>query len=86
MTLGEKQRLFARLVGEWIVWAYAEGYEITFGEAQRSIAQAVANARSGSGIANSLHLIRLALEVAGEFDEQLGRQSGLRPGIVDRQE
>lgn len=63
MTLGDKQRLFSKLVGEWLVWVYAQGYEVTFGEAQRSFEQAVANSRSGAGIVNSLHLLRLALDV-----------------------
>lgn len=63
MTLGEKQRLFCKLVGQLIAWAYANGYELTFGEAQRSMEQAVANSRSGAGIVNSLHLIRLAVDL-----------------------
>lgn len=63
MTLGEKQRLFARLIGQLIVWTYSKGYELTFGEALRTQAQANANAASGAGISNSLHLMRLALDV-----------------------
>lgn len=63
MTLGEKQRHFCKLIGQLIGWAYANGYELTFGEAQRSMEQAVANSRSGAGIVNSLHLIRLALDL-----------------------
>lgn len=35
MTLGEKQRLFTRLVGELIAYAYAQGYELTLGDAFR---------------------------------------------------
>lgn len=31
MTIGEKQRLFTRLVGKLIEYAYTEGYELTFG-------------------------------------------------------
>ena len=63
MTLGEKQRLFARLVGQLIVWAYSKGYEFTFGEALRTQAQASANAASGAGISNSLHLLKLAIDL-----------------------
>lgn len=63
MTLGEKQRLFVKLIGQLIAWAYANGFELTFGEAQRSAEQAKANAASGAGIANSLHLIRLAIDL-----------------------
>lgn len=63
MNLGEKQRLFVRLVGQLIAWCYANGYELTFGEAMRTQAQANANAASGAGISNSNHLIRLAIDL-----------------------
>lgn len=63
MTLGEKQRLFCSLIGQFIVWCYANGYELTFGEAQRTQQQANANAVSGAGISNSLHIIRLAVDL-----------------------
>lgn len=63
MTLGEKQRRFAELVGKLILWAYGEGYELTFGECYRTPEQAALNARSGAGISNSLHTKRLAIDV-----------------------
>lgn len=63
MTLGQKQRLFTKLVGELIQFAYASGYELTFGDAYRSPEQAKANAAAGSGIANSLHTQRLAIDL-----------------------
>ena len=63
MTLGEKQRLFARCVGLLIGWAYKNGYELTFGDAFRSPEQAAANAASGKGISNSLHCKRLAVDL-----------------------
>lgn len=63
MTLGDKQRLFCRLVGEFIMWCYDNGYELSFGEAQRTLAQAQINAANGSGIINSLHLKRLAIDL-----------------------
>ena len=71
MTLGEKQRLFAKLIGELLVWCYANDYEVTFGEAQRSQAQADANAASGKGISNSLHLKRLAIDLNLFLDSSL---------------
>lgn len=73
LTLSEKQRLFTRMVGSLIRWTYRqpEGYELTFGEALRTQAQANANAASGAGIRNSLHLIRLAVDlnlfIKGEY-------------------
>lgn len=63
MTLGEKQRLFVSLIGKLIAWAYSNNYELSFGEAVRTKEQAAANANSGAGISNSLHLIRLAVDL-----------------------
>lgn len=62
LTLGEKQRLFTRLIGLLIAEAYRLGYELTFGEALRTQAQAITNATKGVGISNSLHLDRLAVD------------------------
>jgi len=71
MTLGQKQRKFARLIGKLIEWVYANGYELTFGDAYRSPSQAAANAAAGTGIARSLHTQRLAIDlnlfVNGEY-------------------
>ena len=62
MTLGAKQRRFTECVGRLILWAYENGYELTFGDAYRSPEQAAANAKAGTGIANSLHTQRLAVD------------------------
>lgn len=71
MTLGQKQRLFTRLVGELIAWSYAHGYELTFGEAYRTPEQAALNAAAGKGISKSNHTRRLAVDlnlfIAGEY-------------------
>jgi hypothetical protein len=63
MTLGERQRIFVRLVGMLIEFAYQSGYELTLGEAYRTPEQAALNAESGKGIANSLHTQRLAIDL-----------------------
>ncbi|MDE2097845.1 MAG: M15 family metallopeptidase [Patescibacteria group bacterium] len=63
MTVGELQRKFAGMVGKLIDFAYAQGYELTFGEAYRTPEQAQLNAKAGTGIANSLHCIRLAVDL-----------------------
>lgn len=60
MTLLEKQKLFARRFAELISYAFGLGYEVTIGEVERSQAQAEENAKTGKGIRNSLHLLRLA--------------------------
>jgi hypothetical protein len=62
MTLGEKQRLFTRYLGQLIQWSYSNGYELTFGDAFRPAQQAAANAAAGTGIKNSLHTQRLAVD------------------------
>lgn len=52
MTLREKQSLFVRLIGEFIEWVYAQGYQLTFGESYDD---------DGIGhMKNSNHYIRLA--------------------------
>jgi len=63
MTLRQKQSLFARHVALLILQAEKMGYEVTFGEAWRTPEQAARNAASGSGIANSLHTERLAIDL-----------------------
>ena len=35
MTLGEHQRLFVKLLGHLIEWAYTNGYELSLGDAYR---------------------------------------------------
>jgi hypothetical protein len=63
MTLGQKQRLFARLLPRLLDFAHAQGYEVSFGEFWRSPETAAAYARDGRGIANSLHVDRLAADL-----------------------
>lgn len=63
MTLGERQRVFTRLVAKLIEHAYETGYGLTFGEAYRTPEQAALNAKTGKGIASSLHGMRLAIDL-----------------------
>ena len=63
MTLGQKQRLFVRNIALLIQYAYGEGYELTFAEAYRTPEQAALNAKKGTGISNSLHISRLAIDL-----------------------
>lgn len=71
MTLGQKQQLFTRMTGQLIAWADANGYALTYGEAYRTPEQAKLNAKTGAGIANSLHTQRLAVDfnlfINGEY-------------------
>lgn len=61
-TLRQKQSRFVLMISKLIQYAYANGYELTFGEAYRTPEQAALNAKSGKGIANSLHTDRLAID------------------------
>jgi hypothetical protein len=64
MSLGEKQRLFMQLLGEFLVWIYQQpGYSVVGGQLQRTQAEANANAASGAGISNSLHIKCLAIDL-----------------------
>lgn len=63
MTLREKQSVFVPLIARLIQYAYAEGYELTFGEALRSAEEAARLAKTGAGIAKSLHIDKLAIDL-----------------------
>jgi len=63
MTLGEKQRLFVHLVGQLIIWAYENDYELSFGQTVRSKAEANANVAAGIGISNTLHSLYIKLAI-----------------------
>jgi hypothetical protein len=52
LTLGQKQRLFARLVGTLLAHIYEQGYECSLGEASRSDEQAAINALGTQGRAD----------------------------------
>lgn len=63
LKLSEKQHIFVWNLHTLIEWAYQQGYELTLGEAFRTPEQAALNAKSGSGIVNSLHTRRLAIDL-----------------------
>jgi hypothetical protein len=63
MTLGEKQELFMECLAKHLTWLFANGYKVRGGELQRAPATAAANAKSGAGISNSLHIIKLAIDL-----------------------
>lgn len=63
MTLGAKQELFSLLHAHLVLFAYARGYKIRTGEAERSKEQAALNQARGTGISNSLHTLRLAVDL-----------------------
>ncbi|EMR7185924.1 TPA: M15 family metallopeptidase [Escherichia coli] len=71
MNLSEKQQLFTVMIADLIHWAQEHGYRLTFGEAYRTPEQAALNAKTGKGIRNSLHTLRLAVDfnlfINGEY-------------------
>lgn len=71
MTLGEKRREFSKHISQLVLWCFDNGYEAQYEEIKRSQAQADANAASGAGIKNSLHLLGLAGDLSIFKDGQL---------------
>lgn len=63
MNLVQKQKIMAKLVGKLLTEAYVMGYEVTLGEAWRPQVTADYYAKHGTGIRNSLHTQRLALDI-----------------------
>lgn len=63
MTLGQKQRKLTLMIAQLIVFAYDNGYELTFGDAYRDarVHGNVGQKKSYSA-ANSLHKERLAVD------------------------
>ena len=63
-TLGDRQRRFTRMVADLISWAYANGYELTFGDAYRDPRVfGIAGETRGYGHPYSNHKIRLAIDL-----------------------
>jgi hypothetical protein len=63
LTIGEKQELFMLLLPRLIDFAHAQGYQLRAGELWRGDAQVAANVASGAGISNSLHPLKLAIDL-----------------------
>jgi hypothetical protein len=63
MTLRETQSHFARLVPRLIDKAYELGFDVTIGEVYRSPEEAERLAKLGKGIKNSLHTVKLAIDL-----------------------
>jgi hypothetical protein len=73
--VSEKRRLLAKLLPRLLDFIYDRGDECEIEEVKRSQAQADANAQSGAGIANSLHVLGLAVDLSmfvdGNYSTQL---------------
>lgn len=66
MTLGQKQRAFAKAFATLVLKAYEMGYEITYGDGYRSpkVFGAFGDRKKGAyGSRNSLHKLKLAHDI-----------------------
>lgn len=63
MSLNDLQFGFSRDVAQLLIHAQNLGYRVTLGEAYRTPQQAELDEQSGSGIADSLHCERLAIDL-----------------------
>ena len=63
LTLSEEQRLFSLNLAKLIEYIYSKGHGCTLAEAYRTPQQAVWDAQHGTGIVNSLHCKRLAIDL-----------------------
>lgn len=61
--LSVKQRIFTKRIYQLLDWLYGHGYEVTFGEVYRPPETAKLYAAEGTGSVNSLHCIRLAVDL-----------------------
>ncbi len=62
MKLSDHQWEFIKDVARLIGWADSNGYKLTGAELYRTPEQAALNAKKGTGIADSLHTKRLAVD------------------------
>jgi hypothetical protein len=64
MTLGQKQRLFTKLITELLLWAHKNGYEFSLGDAYRDhrVHGSFGEKKSYSS-AVSMHKLRLAIDL-----------------------
>ena len=58
-----KQQQFSKMLSQFLIWLFANDYEVTFGEVKRTKEQAEENASKNIGILKSLHLISLAVDL-----------------------
>lgn len=59
----QQQQVFCGNTGKLILWSYGQGWQLTWGEALRDPRIAQLNAKVGIGIANSLHELKLAVDL-----------------------
>ena len=63
MSLNAKQAKFTECISKLIVWAFENELPVILSEAYRTPEQAALNAEKGSGIKNSVHTKKLAVDM-----------------------
>ena len=64
MSLRKEQSLFAKDIVRLLNWAFANGYDVTLGEAQRTTEQQAIHVKHGrSKTMNSYHIKKLAFDI-----------------------
>lgn len=81
--LVQKQWLFSANVGRLLLWSHSKGYRLTLGEAHRPPEVAQLYAAQGRGIANSVHTVRLAIDLLLFLDGVYQRDSAAYKPLGD---
>lgn len=80
MTLGDAQRQFTPMVARLILWAYDNGYQLTFGEAYRSDEQAEIHALGFNKRSRAAFVLRPEFpELASKIENNSG--NGVRNSL-----
>jgi len=81
LSLGQKQRLFARLLPRLLDRIYAAGFEVTLGEVFRSDEQAEINAIGQAGREEVARLVAAKFPALAEKLRNNGKADGVRMSI-----
>lgn len=68
MYLVDKQSQFTFKLAEFLLWLKSKGYQVTLGEAYRPPEMAKIYAAQGKGIKNSVHTLKLAIDLNLFYD------------------
>jgi len=73
LTLKQQRILFTRLFSEFVLWCFDNGFDVAYDQVKRTELEAKANAATGAGIAQSVHIDGLAgdllLYINGDYQQ-----------------